>query len=201
MFPAGSWVSGSLVPLLLCLFAPAPFPRQTTAYLGIEFTPGNRDLRLVSVFAASPAQRAGLRMNDEIIAVDGKKLAGPDDLAALLRRKKPGNAVALLLRRNNAEVNVRLTLAARRVTPYLGVSVLMQDEPIINLVANRSPASEAGLQVNDVLLTVDDVRFSNTNELASLLAKKEPGDVVTVAIRRNNENLKIKVKLGTRPGM
>jgi S1-C subfamily serine protease len=199
MFLATSWAPS--LALLSCLFAPAPFTRPTTAYLGIEFPPGNRELRLASVFAASPAQEAGLRTNDVLIAVDGKKLLAPDELEALLRKKKPGNRLAVTVRRRAAETTVRLTVGQRRVTAYLGVSVVLLNEPTVNVVAPRSPAGAAGLQVRDVIVSLDGAPFKTTAELAGLLQKKRPGDVVTVAVRRNNEDLKIKVKLGSRPGL
>jgi S1-C subfamily serine protease len=191
----------SLLPVaLVCLFAPAPFVRPLHSYIGIELPPRGNDLSIASVFAGSPAEKAGLQMLDVLVAVDGKKLAAPDDLERLLRRKKPGNAIVLAFRRDNVEQAVRVTLANRRPTPYLGVSLVLRNALTINIVADNSPASEAGLQVRDVVLNIDGGKFSNTSDLAAFLRQKKPGDVVTVALERGGRAMQVKVKLGTRPG-
>src|SRR5436305_1738466 len=100
----------SFLPLVLaCCFAPAPFTRPIHVSLGVEFAPGN-EMRVLSVFAASPADRAGLRMSDVVVAVDGKKVEARADLAAVLRKKKPGNALTVAVRRANTEQTFRVTL-------------------------------------------------------------------------------------------
>jgi S1-C subfamily serine protease len=191
----------SLLPIVLaCLFAPAPFARPLHAYLGVEFPPRGNELRIASVFAASPAEKAGLQLFDVLVAIDGKKLAGPDDLERMLRRKKPGNAIVLAFRRDNIEQTVRVALAARRPLPYLGVSLVLRNVLTINIVADNSPASAAGLQVRDVVLNIDGGKFSNTSDLAAFLRQKKPGDVVTVSLQRDGQPMQVKVKLGTRPG-
>ena len=193
--------------VLVCSFAPAPFVRPTCSYVGVEFGPGN-DLRLASVFAASPAEKAGLQMADVLVSVDGKKVRGPDEFEALLRKKRPGHTLELAVRRANVEQTLRVRLGTRGTVPYLGVSLIMIEAGggvgpatlTINVVADRSPASAAGLQVRDVVLHVDDAKFNNTNELAAFLRKKKPGDVVNVSLQRDNRTMQVKVKLGTRPG-
>jgi len=190
----------SLLPVLLVAgFAPAPFARAIDAYLGVDLAPGN-EMRVAAVFAASPAEKAGLRRYDVIVAVDGKKVQTLGELETLLRRKRPGHTMAVAVRRNNAEQTMRLTLGQRSRAPYLGISLIRVEALTINVVADKSPASTAGLQVNDVVLNIDDAKFSNTTELAAFLQKKKIGDVVTVAVRRANQQRQVKVKLGTRPG-
>jgi S1-C subfamily serine protease len=191
----------SLLPVLLvCFFAPAPFARPIHAYVGVEIAPGNSEMRLATVFAASPAFKAGLQMLDVIVAIDGKKVQGPGDLTALLRKKRPGNAMTVTYRRNNLEQTTRVTLTSRQTTAYIGISVINVGQPTVNVVAAGSPASAAGLHVNDVILTIDDNKFSNTAEIAGYLGKKKPGDTVSVAILRDNKRAQLRVTLGTRPG-
>jgi len=58
----------------------------------------------------SPAQNAGLKVNDIIIAVDGQTVTGSGDLAAALLSKSPGTKVTVTVQRGNSKVNVPVTL-------------------------------------------------------------------------------------------
>ena len=63
--------------------------------------------------AGGPAARAGVRAGDVIVAVDGKRIAGPDDVAAAIQDKEPGESVEVELRRDGAARTLQVDLAAR----------------------------------------------------------------------------------------
>jgi serine protease Do len=67
-----------------------PLPPRTAAALGRA-----RAVEVVEVIEDSPAQRAGLRAEDLIVAVDGVAVAGVDDLQRLLGEERIGAAVTL----------------------------------------------------------------------------------------------------------
>jgi S1-C subfamily serine protease len=186
--------------LLFTLFAPAPFTQPVRVHLGVDFVPGGNELRIATVFTSSPAHKAGLWSDDVILEVDGTKVQRLGDLVALLRKKKAGAAMSVTIHRDNVIRKVHLTLAERRVVPYLGVSTNDLGDPFISVVAPGSPASEAGLRINDRISTIDGTRVRSTVEIAALLRKKKPGDVVAVALLRQGRNMQVRVKLGTRPG-
>jgi len=54
-------------------------------------------------------------------------------------------------------------------------------------VNDQSPASEAGLRVDDVLLSLDDTDISSLDDLAIALREHPPGDYVTLYYLRNGE--------------
>ncbi|HEU4754740.1 MAG TPA: trypsin-like peptidase domain-containing protein, partial [Armatimonadota bacterium] len=66
---------------------------------------------VAEVTAGSPAEKAGLRAEDIITAVDGQALTGAGDLRRILREHKPGDTVALSVRRGEETLNVRVTLS------------------------------------------------------------------------------------------
>ncbi|MGH2900022.1 MAG: S41 family peptidase, partial [Solirubrobacteraceae bacterium] len=69
-------------------------------------------LRIETVYADSPARRAGLRVGDVVIAAGGKKLAGLSEEAATALIKGPeGTPVALMLRRGKRTFSRRVTRA------------------------------------------------------------------------------------------
>ena len=80
--------------------------------IGIEVE-GNRDqLRVVAATDDSPAERAGIRPGDVIVAVDGMPVAGMsyDDVTRRMRGA-PGTVVAIGLARRNRIETVRITRA------------------------------------------------------------------------------------------
>jgi len=60
----------------------------------------------------------------------------------------------------------------------------------------RSPAAAAGVKVGDVLVSIDSAEVSNGRDLLLSLAKKQPGDKVTLGVIRNREKQEITVTLG-----
>ena len=67
---------------------------------------------------------------------------------------------------------------------------------LINAVLPNTPAAKANLKEGDIILSVDGKPVNRPNHLQSLVARKHPGDTVTLAIRRNTENLTVRVSLG-----
>ncbi|HEX5994964.1 MAG TPA: trypsin-like peptidase domain-containing protein [Jiangellales bacterium] len=57
-----------------------------------------------------PAERAGLRPGDVIVAIDGHPVSTADELVVLLRTRQPGDEVTLRYLRDGVEAEVTLTL-------------------------------------------------------------------------------------------
>ncbi len=69
---------------------------------------------------------------------------------------------------------------------------------LINEVLPNTPAAKANLKEGDIVLSVGGQPVNRSNQLQSLIARKHPGDTVTLAVRRNTEDLTIRVTLGER---
>jgi carboxyl-terminal processing protease len=64
--------------------------------IGVTVQPDKRGLKIVSVFENTPAARAKLRKTDQIVAVNGKSIAGvPSDVATGRIKGKAGTKVTL----------------------------------------------------------------------------------------------------------
>ena len=92
--------------------------------------------------------------------------------------------------------------------PFLGVRyktiskdlAILNDVPegayIIEVVAD-SPAEKAGLQVEDIITKIDDVRLTGDNaELAKIIGKKKVGDTAKLAIWRDTKEMVLTATLG-----
>jgi serine protease Do len=93
--------------------------------------------------------------------------------------------------------------------PYLGVSVSTVTDQmasqgsypqgaIIGSVEQGSSAGQAGLRLGDVIVEVDGVKVSSSDELINELMKHKAGDTVNLKIWRNGLDLSTSVKLGER---
>jgi serine protease Do len=86
---------------------------QSDAYMGIRRDPDSNNYRIQVVAAESPAEKAGLRVDDVLLTIDGTKIMSTDDLTNFLSRKRPGNVVALQVQRGEDTLTIKLTLAKR----------------------------------------------------------------------------------------
>ncbi len=75
---------------------PADDPPAVPGYLGIRHKDADGFLRVTHVLADTPAQRAGVSPGDEIVAVNGSKVAGPT-FAKAMEGYPPGTEVELTL--------------------------------------------------------------------------------------------------------
>jgi carboxyl-terminal processing protease len=80
--------------------------------IGIEVEGDRNQLRVVSATEGSPAERAGIRSGDTIVAVDGAPVAGManDDVARRMHGA-PGTVVAIGIARRNKVETLRITRA------------------------------------------------------------------------------------------
>jgi C-terminal processing protease CtpA/Prc len=100
-----------VVTLLIFVLALSGCRSSWAGSVGANFGKDNRDGRLYAreVPADMPAARAGLRVGDEIVTIDGKPVAAmsPDDVDAAFHGKV-GSVVVLRVHRHGDEIDVRI---------------------------------------------------------------------------------------------
>lgn len=89
---------------------PPPAPRQR-GYLGVTMseTPDGI-VRVSSVRPDSPAQEAGLRPGDEIMAINDREVYSYRDVTRMIARHNPGDTVQLDIDRNGRDRNIEVVL-------------------------------------------------------------------------------------------
>tara|TARA_Y100001970_G_scaffold267137_1_gene356682 strand:- start:1214 stop:2563 length:1350 start_codon:yes stop_codon:yes gene_type:complete len=75
-----------------------------------------------------------------------------------------------------------------------------KDGALIISIVPDSPASESGLQEDDIIIKVDNKNIDNDRALMKAISSKHPGDFTNFTIIRGDEKLRISVTLGERPG-
>jgi S1-C subfamily serine protease len=85
------------------------------ATLGVNtrsVTDGTRDGALVlNVEPGGPGDKAGIKVQDVVIAVDGKPVGSSEELQVAVDQHKPGETITLEVVRNGSSTDVRATLA------------------------------------------------------------------------------------------
>ncbi len=92
-----------------------------------------------SIVAGSPAEKAGLRPGDRIVAVDGEALSPRRDLAAVVAGHRVGDRVELTVERGGSQMEVAATLGENPDRPgqaYLGLTYRLAID-----VPSRYPSS------------------------------------------------------------
>lgn len=105
-----------LLPEIADLRAVAAGIAVPEGYLGVGLEPrrdGGRGAVVALVEAGSPADIAGLRRDDVVVAIDGVAVLGDEHLMAAVRDLEPGAEVVLALRRDGTAIERRVVLGAR----------------------------------------------------------------------------------------
>ena len=95
------------------------------------------------------------------------------------------------------------TTGAPAYGTYLGTIPDMTDSPGgVRLLGVRagSPAEQAGLRGDDIITRIGDMDVPDLQAMTNALRSHEPGDTVSIVIRRGNKVTTVRATLGTRGG-
>lgn len=85
------------------------------AFLGVTLDERARDrVRVSGVFPESPADEAGIRRGDEIVAIDDEEVESNRDLQRVLSQRDPDDEVTISVERNGRERTLQATLVSQR---------------------------------------------------------------------------------------
>jgi putative serine protease PepD len=83
------------------------------AYLGVSTSQDSGGAVVQEATAGGPAAQAGVKAGDVIAAVDGKRIQSPDDVAAAIQDKQPGDSVDIEVRRGGNARTISVKLGTR----------------------------------------------------------------------------------------
>jgi S1-C subfamily serine protease len=164
-------------------------------WFGAQLKPAAGPLEIVAVQSGSPAAKAGLRMGDQLMLVNGKApqglidcnrlLASPDHLANLVvNRGGQKESISVRLISFEDLVRRRIGLTVLEITPQsaprLGVGP--GDALFIDTVEKGSPAETGELQRGYLLAAIDDQKTSTLRDVADVISTKKRGDSVRLTV-------------------
>jgi serine protease Do len=175
---------------------------------------------LVSVVEpGSPADKAGLKSGDVVLAVNGKEIDRLSELSSAIAATKPGNNARLQVWRNGKSHDVDVKVGelteekiassatggsgASQTSAKLGLTVreLQADERaqlktegglVVQNVSGA--AARAGIQPGDVILALNDTPVKSVEQLKSLVKKSDK--TIALLIQRETSRMYVPVQVG-----
>ncbi len=87
--------------------------KATYPVIGVNVDADDDGVRLSSVDADGPADKAGLRVDDVITEIDDEPVSAPEELIVAIRTHRPGDKVALTYERGGQRRTAEVTLGSR----------------------------------------------------------------------------------------
>ena len=97
--------------------------------VGVGIVPNKegKGIRAASISRTLPAEKAGLQVDDVLLAINGKEMNSPVDFIRAIHELKTAPFTLTYMRKNEKK---EVTLAAEKVVPHtIGVSILLRDHP------------------------------------------------------------------------
>jgi serine protease Do len=206
--------------------------KVTRGRLGIGVQPVTKELAksfrldattgavVVSVEPGSPAERAGLKNGDVILAFGGKPIEDPNELPRLVAATKPGEKAPIEVWRNGKRERLSATVgefpseaksasrqeATKQASSDLGLSVtelpaegrkaLGVEYGLIVAEVTGGAAARSPLQPGDVIVAVGADKFSSLEEFKKLVARHKKGDSIALLVRRGEGALYVPLEIG-----
>jgi photosystem II stability/assembly factor-like uncharacterized protein len=175
-------------------------------HMGIqaEYVEGG-GVKLIQISRGGPAAKAGLELDDVVKQLDKKDIKGLAEFLNAIQGHKAGDKVTLHIQRDKESKDVEVTLENRPAempgAAYMGLA--NEDVPggqKITELEEEGPAEKSGLKTSDVITAIDTKEIKTNDQIIRILRIKQPGETITVTVKRGDDNKDIVVKLGERPG-
>ena len=162
-----------------------------------------------------PAERAGIKTGDVIVAFDGKEIKDSTDLPLQVARLAPGKRVQVKILREGKELTLPITvgefkdsevvasgetgelgLTVEKVTPQVAeeLGLKRMEGLVITEVKPGSAAEDGGLQTGDVITEINRHPVSTMADFRRETAKAGKGQSVLFLVRRGQGSLFLALK-------
>ena len=195
-------------------------------YLGIRFASVNKNIAdiydlkdtngiiITDVLQDEAADKAGLKVDDIVVAVDGKEIKSGTELAREIGMKKPGDKVTLSIIRDDKKMKKTVTLGemetgeevaseeSQELQERLGFAVqTLNDElrreynvgrsvqgVVVTDISQRSRAyQQGGVREGDIIIEVNRRDIENRQQFIQLMSQLRPGSPVVYKVVRDGQ--------------
>jgi M6 family metalloprotease-like protein len=185
---------------------PAPIASSIPGFFGVHAGRNGSGVSIVDVAGDSPAARAGIRVGDLVLQIDGATVKDERDLSDRIHAKSPGESLVLALMRDGTPIDVKAIIeplsrpmAVGRQRAILGVQVetVKDGEGVrIEQITPDSAADRAKFKIGEIILKVDDIAVPTGEKLTEILNTHKPDDQVTLTMLVADKTVETKVRLG-----
>lgn len=173
----------------------------------------NKSGALVSdVFKGDPADKAGLKVGDIIIEINGKPIKDTHELLLTIAALHVGQnmvvkairdgqemtfKVSVVERKDNAELAAvrpgsekgHFGISAQEITPDIARQLGVRPEGVmVTNIQEGTPADEVGIQPQDIIVQVNRVKISSMNDYIREITKAGVKKSVTLLIKRGRSS-------------
>lgn len=178
-------------------------------FLNEEDLPDGQGAFVEFVVPGSPAEKAGLERYDVILKVNGQKVRSATNLQYIISEFAPGSVVLLEIQRDGivsekelqlekfpenteditlsrAVLGMRIEELTTEIAEGLGMDPTLRGVLVVDVVAN-SPAEDAGIIANDVILEVAKEPVTDPDSFREQVTKTaEPGKIILMLVARGS---------------
>jgi serine protease Do len=177
-------------------------------YYGLKAQKG---VLVTQVFEGDPADKAGIKVNDIILSVDGQKVTTGRELSAMIANTPVGSQTTVDLIREGKPKTLTVTLAKRdddektlatqsRDNDELGIEVTDLDSDIarrfgieskengvlVTDVKDDSLAREADVRPGDIIKEINRTVVKDRKDFVQLMKKNEKSETIQLLVKRRN---------------
>ncbi len=167
---------------------------------------------IVEAFDGDPAEKAGIRTNDIIIEIDGKRVINSRGLTGIIANKSVGSKVKVKVLRDGKTKTFKVMVAKRKdkhmidnngVDNELGLKIseltpeltrkykVKRSGVIITEVQKESKAHKAGLVAGDIISEINHQRIKDKEDYLNVVNKLDKGQNIVMVIVRKGYFVKI----------
>src|SRR5688572_14322468 len=203
--------------------------KVTRGRLGVRIQPMTKELAqsfrlkepngalIATVEPGSPADKAGLKAGDVVLAFNGQLIDEPNKLPRLVAETKPGSSATLRIWRDGKAEDIKFTAAelvaeAKPAKPAqekgtkpnrLGL-VVSELPPTqrrqlgieYGLVVEAADAARSPLRPGDVIVGVGRETIKSLEDFNRLIEEQKDGDTVALLVRRGQATVYVPVEVG-----
>jgi len=172
----------------------------------------NKNGALVSdVFKDDPADKAGIKVGDIIVEINGKSIKDTHELLLTIASLHVGEKVLIKGLRDGKEISFQVVVTERKDKPeialtkkskgYFGIDAqeitkdlakqmgISQDAGVIVTdVEEGSPADDVGIQIHDIIVQVNKVKVSSMKKYTTEMNKAAEKKSVILLVKRGKSN-------------
>ena len=171
------------------------------------------------VYEGSPAEKAGLKVGDVVIDIDGVPIKGSQDVVREVLRKRVGQKIQVTVVREGKRIEIPVVteqmpaepseektsqaekkdwfgLRVKPITPEMAkqLGLSRAEGVIIDEVEPGSAAQEVGLRKGDVVLEVNRQRIQNESDYQKAMEKTKPEQGVLLLVNRKGSTFFVTLK-------
>jgi serine protease Do len=171
------------------------------------------------VFEGSPAEKAGFKVGDIVVSIDGVKIKNSQDVVREVLMKQVGQRIQFVVVREGKELDIPATtfempaekkdsraavsemkewfgLRVTAVTPDIAkeLGLSSREGVVLQDVEPESPGASAGLRKGDVILEVNREKIKNEMDYLQVMEKVKPEQGALFLVNRGGSTFFVSVK-------